>query len=144
MPASIFSIYQSETSPILFCSYELLCYCYRAIQFRILTLQGRISTRTSGPVDTQRLSACNLLLPFGNPHTFYFSLTYQVHKVAKQQNPRPGFPERGFCSLRKGLPSLNLLRCSPRMAGPCSYGRTTPFEPSMFPAKVCFHQRLPN
>ena len=55
VPVSIFPIYQSETSHILFCYYELLCYRYRAMQFYILALQGRISTRTSGPVDAQRL-----------------------------------------------------------------------------------------
>ena len=55
MPVSILPIYRSETSHILFCSYELLCYRYHEMQFYILALQGRISTRTSGPVDAQRL-----------------------------------------------------------------------------------------
>ena len=94
------------------------------------------------PARPQRLSPCNLLLPLGNPYTFYLSLTSQAHKVAKQQNPRPGFPERGFCSLRKGLPSLNLLRCPPRMDGPCSYGRIAPFEPAASPTQA-FCYRLP-
>ena len=58
----------------------------------------------SSPMDHRAFRACNLLFPFGNPHTFYLSLTSQVHKVSKQQNPRSGFPERGFCSLRKGSP----------------------------------------
>ena len=51
-------------------------------------------------------------------------------------NPRPGFPERGFCSLRKGLPSLNLLRCPPRMAGPCSCGRTASSAPTASPTHL--------
>ena len=62
VPASIFPISRSETSHILFCSYELLCYRYHEMQFYILALQGRISTRTSGPVDTQRLPRLRRLL----------------------------------------------------------------------------------
>ena len=62
MPVSILPIYRSETSHILFCSYELLCYRYHEMQFYILALQGRISTRTSGPVDAQRLPRLRRLL----------------------------------------------------------------------------------
>ena len=178
------------------------------MQFYILALQGRISTRTSGPVDAQRLPRLRRLLRklsaigcrvldrictrlyltqiarrSANGHrTMQFRIlarkcgvnTYALARrttasftlqsfvsfwkssyilsfayIPSTQslnavNPRPGFPERGFCSLRKGLPSLNLLRCPPRMAGPCSCGYTAPFEPSAFPAKVHLRQRLPN
>ena len=62
MPVSILPIYRSETSHILFCSYELLCCRYHEMQFYILALQGRISTRTSGPVDAQRLPRLRRLL----------------------------------------------------------------------------------
>ena len=43
VPASIFPISRSETSHILFCSYELLCFHYHAMQFHILTRQGGVN-----------------------------------------------------------------------------------------------------
>ena len=116
---------------------------YRAMQLRILTRQGGVNTcalvrRTTAPFGLQSFASFwkfPYILSFA-----YIPSTQSLNAV----NPRPGFPERGFCSLRKGLPSLNLLRCPPRMAGPCSCGYTAPFEPSAFPAKARFRQRLPN
>ena len=115
---------------------------YCAMQLRILARKCGVNTCALARWTYSVFRACNLLLPFGNSHTFYLSLTSQVHKVSKQQNPRSGKPERGFCSLRKGLPSLNLLRCPPRMAGPCSCGRTASSAPAASPAQA-FCYRLP-
>ena len=115
---------------------------YRAMQFCILARKCGVNTCALARWTYSVFRACNLLLPFGNSHTFYLSLTSQVHKVSKPQNPRSGFPERGFCSLRKGLPSLNLLRCPPRMAGPCSCGHTASSAPTASPTQA-FCYRLP-
>ena len=105
---------------------------HRTMQFRILARKCGVNTyalarRTTASFTLQSFVSfwkSSYILSFA-----YIPSTQSLNAV----NPRPGFPERGFCSLRKGLPSLNLLRCPPRMAGPCSCGRTASSAPTAFP-----------
>ncbi len=70
--ASILPIYRSETSHILFCSYELLCYRYHEMQFYILALQGRISTRAYGvSCASFLLSAAGCLIEYVHVYTLH-------------------------------------------------------------------------
>ena len=114
---------------------------YRAMQLRILARKCGVNACalarwTTAPFGLQSFASFwkfPYILSFA-----YIPSTQSLNAV----NPRPGFPERGFCSLRKGLPSLNLLRCPPRMARPCSCRHTAPSAPTASPTQA-FCYRLP-
>ena len=116
---------------------------YRAMQLRILTRQGGVNTyalarRTTAPFGLQSFAS---FWKFPYILSFTYIPSTQSLKAAK---PPLRFPGAGILLFAEGgSPSLNLLRCSPRMAGPCSYGRIAPFEPSASPT-LAFCYRLPD
>ena len=115
---------------------------HRTMQLRILAQQGGVN-------------ACALARwthSVFHPAIFCFLLEILIHfifrlhpKYTKSQRskPPPRFPGAGVLPFAEGVsPSLNLLRCSPRMAGPCSCGHTASSAPAASPTQA-FCYRLP-
>ena len=114
---------------------------YCAMQLRILARKCGVNTCALARRTTVLFGLQSFASFWKFPYILSFAYIPSTQSL-NAVNPRPGFPERGFCSLRKGLPSLNLLRCPPRMAGPCSCGRTASSAPAASPAQA-FCYRLP-
>ena len=58
------------------------------------------------------VNACNLLLPFRSLPFHFIFFTLPSTQRLNAANPRPGFPERGFCSLQKGSPFAQFTKMS--------------------------------
>ena len=111
MPASIFPIYRSETSHILFCSYELLCYRYHEMQLRILTRKGSVNAcalarRTTAPFGLQSFAS---FWKFPYILSFAYIPSTQSLKAAK---PPLRFPGAGILLFAKGAPFAQFTKMS--------------------------------
>ena len=96
----------------------------------------------SGTVDHSAFRPAIFCFLLEIPIHFIFHLYPKYTKSQSSKTPAPVSRSGDSALCERGSPSLNLLRCPPRMAGPCSCGRTASSAPAASPTQA-FCYRLP-
>ena len=76
-----------------------------------LARQCCVNAPTSGPADYSAFRPVIFCFLLEIPMHFIFFTLPSTQRL-NAANPRPGFPERGFCSLREGLPFAQFTKIS--------------------------------